>query len=69
MAAKAEAEGMHSLKWLAADMLALPFEDHAFDVVLEKGTLDVLFVDNDSVWEPRPEVSSRVHQMLRETHR
>lgn len=69
MAAKAAAEGMHSLKWEAADMLAMPFSDQQFDVVLEKGTMDVLFVDNDSPWNPRPDVCVRVHKLLAEVHR
>ena len=69
MASRAKAEGMHSLKWKAADMLEMPFGDQQFDVVLEKGTMDVLFVDNDSPWNPRPDVCSRVHKMLGEVHR
>lgn len=50
-------------------MLELPFGAGAFDAVIEKGTMDVLFVDNDSPWEPRPEVCARVKRMLDETHR
>ena len=50
-------------------MLDLPFNSASFDVVIEKGTMDVLFVDNDSPWDPRPEVRARVSQMLDETHR
>ena len=62
-------QGMDSLKWQVADMLSLPFQDGVFDAVIEKGTMDVLFVDNDSPWEPRPEVCERVARMLDETHR
>lgn len=69
MEAQAKAAGMNSLKWIVADMLDLPFPDSSFDVVLEKGTMDVLFVDNDSPWDPRNEVVTRVHQMLAEAHR
>ena len=50
-------------------MLKLPFPDGSFDAVVEKGTLDVLFVDNDSPWEPKAEVKQRVFQMLDQTHR
>ena len=60
---------MKSLKWQVADMLSLPFGAGAFDAVIEKGTMDVLFVDNDSPWDPNPEVRSRVLTMLDETHR
>ena len=60
---------MTSLKWQVADMLSMPFPAGAFDAIIEKGTMDVLFVDNDSPWDPNPEVRSRVLTMLDETHR
>lgn len=62
-------QGMASLKWQVADMLSLPFQADAFDAVIEKGTMDVLFVDNDSPWDPNPDVRQRVSTMLSETHR
>ena len=52
-----------------ADMLALPFPDGQFDVVIEKATTDVLFVENDNPFDPKEEVKQRVFQMLNETHR
>lgn len=64
-----DVQGMPGIAWEVADMLALPFQPGAFDAVIEKGTMDVLYVDNDSPWEPRPEVCARVKQMLDETHR
>ena len=68
MAAQAGAAGLSDIKWMEADMLALPFADAAFDVVLEKGTMDVLFVDS-SAWDVPAEVQQRVTQMLTEAHR
>lgn len=50
-------------------MLDLPYADATFDVVIEKGTMDVLFVDNDNPFDPKVEVRQRVFQMLDETHR
>ena len=50
-------------------MLALPFPDNHFDVVIEKATMDVLFVENDDPFDPKEEVKQRVFQMLNETHR
>ena len=44
---QAKLSGLPGLSWVCCDMLAMPFPDAAFDVVLEKGTLDVLFVDDD----------------------
>ena len=52
-----------------ADMLDLPYADATFDAVIEKGTLDVLFVDNDRPFDPTAEVKERVFLMLNETHR
>ena len=63
-------QGMDGLKWLVADMLNLQaFQSSAFDAVIEKGTMDVLFVDNDSPWNPSTEVRDRVSRMLDEVHR
>ena len=63
-------QGMDRLKWLVADMLDLQaFQSGAFDAVIEKGTMDVLFVDNDSPWDPSTEVRDRVSTMLDEVHR
>ena len=62
-------QDMRSLEWQVADMLSLPFQRGIFDAVIEKGTMDVLFVDNESPWDPTPEVRSRVLTMLDETHR
>ena len=69
MQRKADHLGLHDLKWEVANMLALPFKDSSFDVVIEKGTMDVLFVDNDSPWQPNAEVCQRVQTMLQEVHR
>jgi EEF1A lysine methyltransferase 4 len=50
-------------------MLELPFEDASFDAVVEKGSMDVLFVDNDSSWDPSPPVRGRVSRLLQGVHR
>lgn len=50
-------------------MLNLPFSDGQFDVVIEKGAMDVLFVDSDSQWEPSEPVVARVRSMLTSVHR
>lgn len=69
MQKKSEALGCHELKWEVADMLSLPYPASSFDIVLEKGTMDVLFVDSDSPWHPQAEVCERVHKLLAEVHR
>uniref|UniRef100_A0A803LDW8 Methyltransferase domain-containing protein n=1 Tax=Chenopodium quinoa TaxID=63459 RepID=A0A803LDW8_CHEQI len=57
------------IKAMVADMLDLPFADDSFDVVIEKGTMDVLFVDNGDPWNPKAETISKVMAMLQGIHR
>ncbi|CAI5469646.1 unnamed protein product [Closterium sp. Yama58-4] len=57
------------ITWAVADMMALPFPDAAFDVVLEKGVLDVLLVDSESPWHVPPPIVHRVHTALSQAHR
>ncbi|KAK6131906.1 hypothetical protein DH2020_034343 [Rehmannia glutinosa] len=62
-------KGCKEIKVLEADMLDLPFEDEFFDVVIEKGTMDVLFVDSGDPWNPEPVTVSKVMAMLENVHR
>ena len=68
MASQAEAAGLPGIRWIEADMLALPFGDAQYDAVLEKGTMDVLFVDS-SPWQVSDAVQQRVDMMLTQAHR
>ncbi|KAK9113195.1 hypothetical protein Scep_020714 [Stephania cephalantha] len=61
--------GFKDIKVLVADMLDLPFGDEYFDVVIEKGTMDVLFVDSGDPWNPHHETVDKVKAMLHEVHR
>ncbi|KAL1361949.1 hypothetical protein HN51_010255 [Arachis hypogaea] len=62
-------QGLKDIKVLQADMIELPFEDECFDLVIEKGTMDVLFVDSGDPWNPRPETMSKVMATLKGVHR
>lgn len=62
-------KGYKEINVLEADMLDLPFEDGCFDVVIEKGTMDVLFVDSGDPWNPHPATVEKVMKMLHEIHR
>ncbi|KAK0583523.1 hypothetical protein LWI29_037810 [Acer saccharum] len=62
-------KGYKEIKVLEADMLDLPFSNECFDVVIEKGTMDVLFVDSGDPWNPRPETVTKVSAMLESVHR
>jgi ubiquinone/menaquinone biosynthesis C-methylase UbiE len=62
-------KGYKEIKVVQADMLDLPFDSESFDVVIEKGTMDVLFVDAGDPWNPRPETVSKVMATLDGVHR
>ena len=40
-----------NMRFLQMDMTSLTFEDHSFDIVIEKATLDSLLVDCKSPWD------------------
>lgn len=54
---------------VVADMLDLPFEQESFDLLIEKGTMDVLFVDSGDPWDPNPTTVENVMKMLNGIHR
>ncbi|CAN0899218.1 EEF1A lysine methyltransferase 4 [Linum grandiflorum] len=62
-------KGYKEIKVVQADMLDLPFGHECFDVVIEKGTMDVLFVNSGDPWKPKPETVSQVRTMLEGVHR
>ncbi|GMH16241.1 hypothetical protein Nepgr_018082 [Nepenthes gracilis] len=62
-------KGYKEIKVMAADMLDLPFGGENFDVVIEKGSMDVLLVDSGDPWNPRPASVSKVMAMLQGVHR
>ncbi|WOK92241.1 hypothetical protein Cni_G00932 [Canna indica] len=61
--------GLEGIKVVQADMLDLPFDSESFDVVIEKGTMDVLFVDSGDPWRPRPATVNKVMKMLEGVHK
>ncbi|CAL4984054.1 unnamed protein product [Urochloa decumbens] len=62
-------QGTKGVDVVVADMLDLPFEQESFDLVIEKGTMDVLFVDSGDPWNPNPSTVNNVMKMLEEIHR
>ncbi|NXG68251.1 EFMT4 methyltransferase, partial [Baryphthengus martii] len=58
-----------SLRWAVMDIRALAFPDAAFDVVLEKGTLDVLMVEETDPWNVSPQAVASMHRVLAEVSR
>ncbi|NXE83189.1 EFMT4 methyltransferase, partial [Cochlearius cochlearius] len=57
------------LRWAVMDIRALAFPDAAFDVVLEKGTLDVLMVEETDPWDVSPRAAAAMRRVLTEVSR
>lgn len=52
------------MTWKVMDMLNLQFPSESFDVVIEKATLDCLFVKEKSPWETSEPVATAMDQVL-----
>lgn len=57
-------ENFPQMSWIVMDMLNLDFPNSSFDVVIEKATLDVLFVKEKSPWEVSESTSKNMTQVL-----
>ncbi|XP_077077967.1 EEF1A lysine methyltransferase 4 isoform X2 [Siphateles boraxobius] len=54
------------LSWLCMDARRLAFSDGVFDVVLEKGTLDAMLVEETDPWKVSEKAARLLHQVLLE---
>ncbi|XP_052404557.1 EEF1A lysine methyltransferase 4 isoform X2 [Carassius gibelio] len=54
------------LSWLCMDARRLAFPDGVFDVVLEKGTLDAMLVEERDPWKVSENTARLLHQVLLE---
>uniref|UniRef100_A0A671LVZ4 Endothelin-converting enzyme 2-like n=1 Tax=Sinocyclocheilus anshuiensis TaxID=1608454 RepID=A0A671LVZ4_9TELE len=54
------------LSWLCMDARRLAFPDGVFDVVLEKGTLDAMLVEESDPWKVSENAAQLLHQVLLE---
>lgn len=54
------------LSWLCMDARRLAFPDGVFDVVLEKGTLDAMLVEETDPWKVSEKATQLLHQVLLE---
>lgn len=57
-----------TMKWLTADFrdMRAQFSDSSFDVVLDKGSLDALWSDGGSQWDPSEQVLKDINAALDE---
>ncbi|KAL4635962.1 endothelin-converting enzyme 2-like [Arapaima gigas] len=57
------------MQWLKMDARHLAFSESTFDVVLEKGTLDAMTVEEKDPWNVSAETAGLIHQVLKEISR
>lgn len=55
---------MTTMTWDVMDMTTMTYPAHSFDVVMEKGTLDSLLVDEKSTWTMSQKSQDLVHLIL-----
>lgn len=61
--------GCPGMDWRQMDARSLTFAEGSFDVVLEKGTLDAMMVEEKDPWHVSPETSETVQQVLKQVSR
>ncbi|KAJ1087451.1 hypothetical protein NDU88_000622 [Pleurodeles waltl] len=59
----------HGMVWTIMDARALAFPNESFDVVLEKGTLDAMMVEERDPWNVSPQTAALLDQVLKEVSR
>lgn len=59
---------MDEMNWHVMNMQELHFENCTFDVVVDKGSIDALMVDQGSVWSPKEEVVKTAEKALSEVY-
>lgn len=58
--------GIPEMSWVAMDARSLQFPDETFDLVIEKGTIDSMMVDEKDPWNITPETVNFVDEVLSE---
>ncbi|XP_078524130.1 EEF1A lysine methyltransferase 4 [Lissotriton helveticus] len=59
----------HGMAWTVMDARALAFPNESFDVVLEKGTLDAMMVEERDPWNVSPQTAELLDKVLKEVSR
>lgn len=57
------------LKFSHMDMMNMSYDNGAFDIVIDKATMDVILTDNKDPWNPSEEVLQRSSKVLGESIR
>ena len=62
-------QSLVGLEWYLMDMKDLSFPSQSFDIVLDKGSLDAIWTDGSSVWQPSQSVLSDITVTIDEIYR
>ena len=57
---------MKNMTWIVMDIRNLQFRNETFDIIIDKGTIDSLMVDQGSPWEPKKEMRLTVEKVFHE---
>jgi ubiquinone/menaquinone biosynthesis C-methylase UbiE len=58
------------MQWIEMDARNMAqFENGTFDIVIDKGTLDAVLTEQQSVWEVEPHLAEQIDAMLAEVQR
>jgi ubiquinone/menaquinone biosynthesis C-methylase UbiE len=68
-AMKQRTKSLVGLEWYVMDMKDLSFPSQSFDIVLDKGSLDAIWTDGSSVWQPSQAVLSDITITIDEIYR
>jgi EEF1A lysine methyltransferase 4 len=61
------------LRWVTMDMMDMTFPlgddgDGTYDVIIDKGTMDVIMTDNKDPWNPTAEVKERARKVIKNVY-
>jgi EEF1A lysine methyltransferase 4 len=62
---KTHIEDRPLMQWITMDMTDMRFEAGAFDVVIDKASMDALMVDEGDVWDPKQETIDITDKMCK----
>jgi EEF1A lysine methyltransferase 4 len=62
---KTHIEDRPQMQWITMDMTDMRFEAGAFDVVIDKASMDALMVDEGDVWDPEQETIDITDKMCK----
>jgi len=60
---------MPDMTWMEMDATKMSFSDSSFDVAIDKGTLDAVLTEQESVWEVEDRLAEIIDKMLSEVTR